>query len=67
MNIRKIIIPEGIDRMNAINDGYYLCKKCGAIMDVVPTNDGTCDILQCPNCNFEMDEMDYEFDEDNDF
>lgn len=64
----KIIIPEGMDLLEALNNGEYICNNCGAIMDRKEDLEGGCDILVCPNCGEKIDEMDYEYeyDEEND-
>ena len=60
-NMKKIIIPTGTDLIDALDNGEYICNYCGAIMDVKEDPDGGCDILVCPNCGEEVDEMDYEY------
>lgn len=62
----KIYIPEGLELMNLINKGEYICNNCGAIMDITEDPDGGCEILVCPNCGEEVDEMDYEYEFDDD-
>ena len=64
----KIIIPEGMDLLEALNNGEYICNNCGAIMDRKEDPEGGCDILVCPKRKKKIDEMDYEYeyDEDND-
>ena len=65
-NMGKIIIPEGMDLLEALNNGEYICNNCGAIMDRKEDPEGGCDILVCPNCGEKIDEMDYEFEYDED-
>ena len=67
-NMGKIIIPEGMELLEALNNGEYICNNCGAIMDRKEDPEGGCDILVCPNCGEKIDEMDYEYeyDEEND-
>ena len=60
----KIIIPQGIELMDALNRGEYICNNCGAIMDLTEDIEGGCDILVCPNCGEEVDEMEYEYEYD---
>ena len=64
----KIIIPTGIELIDLVNNGEYICNNCGAIMDRKEDPEGGCDILVCPNCGEKIDEMDYEYeyDEEND-
>ena len=63
----KIIIPEGMDLLEALNNGEYICNNCGAIMDRKEDPEGGCDILVCPNCGEEVDEMDYEYEYDDEY
>ena len=65
-NMGKIIIPEGMDLLEALNNGEYICNNCGAIMDRKEDPEGGCDILVCPNCGEKIDEMDYEYEYDED-
>ena len=61
MSMSKIIIPTGIELIDLVNNGEYICNNCGAIMDRTEDPNGGCDILICPNCGEEVDEMDYEY------
>ena len=61
---QKIIKPEGIELMEYLNNGYAICNHCGAVMDRKEDPRGGCDIYACPSCGWEVDEMDYEY-EDN--
>ena len=63
-NMGKIIIPEGMDLLEALNNGEYICNNCRAIMDRKEDPEGGCDILVCPNCGEKIDEMDYEYEYD---
>ena len=65
-NMDKIIIPEGMELLEALNNGEYICNNCGAIMDRKEDPEGGCDILVCPNCGEKIDEMDYEYEYDED-
>ena len=65
-NMGKIIIPEGMELLEALNNGEYICNNCGAIMDRKEDPEGGCDILVCPNCGEKIDEMDYEYEYDED-
>ena len=65
-NMGKIIIPEGMDLLESLNNGEYICNNCGAIMDRKEDPEGGCDILVCPNCGEKIDEMDYEYEYDED-
>lgn len=62
----KIIIPTGMELIDLVNNGEYICNNCGAIMDRTEDPDGGCDILICPNCGEQIDEMDYEYEWDED-
>lgn len=61
---QKIIKPEGMELMEYLNNGYAICNHCGAVMDRKEDPRGGCDIYACPSCGWEVDEMDYEY-EDN--
>ena len=50
------IKPEGIELANYINDGYFICKECGALMDL----DG---VLRCPSCGYSVEREDYDYEE----
>ena len=65
-NMGTIIIPEGMELLEALNNGEYICNNCGAIMDRKEDPEGGCDILVCPNCGEKIDEMDYEYEYDED-
>lgn len=63
---KKIIIPEGMDLLRALQNDEYICNNCGAIMDCTEDPEGGCDILVCPNCGEMVDEMDYEYEGEDD-
>lgn len=54
----KIIIPEGEELIRCLNEGYPICNKCGAIMDLVD------DEFVCPSCQWTVDTMEYEYEYD---
>lgn len=60
---QKIIKPEGIELMRYLDDGYAICNQCGAIMDRREDPKGGCDIYACPSCGWEVDVMDYEYED----
>ena len=60
---QKIIRPEGMELVEYLNDGYVICNKCGAVMDRREDPNGGCDIYACPSCGWEVDEMDYEYED----
>ncbi|WP_303330914.1 hypothetical protein [Bacteroides acidifaciens] len=60
---QKIIRPEGMELVEYLNDGYAICNKCGAVMDRREDPNGGCDIYACPSCGWEVDEMDYEYED----
>lgn len=61
---REIIKPEGIELMEYLNKGYAICNECGAVMDRRPDPAGGCDIYTCPSCGWEIDEMEYEYEDE---
>lgn len=61
---QKIIKPEGIELMRYLNEGYAICNKCGAVMNRREDPKGGCDIYTCPSCGWEVDEMDYEYEDE---
>ena len=60
---QKIIKPEGMELMEYLNNGYAICNRCGAVMDRREDPAGGCDIYACPSCGWEVDEMDYEYED----
>lgn len=58
---KKVIIPEGTELMDYLNQGYAICNRCGAVMDLKEDSRGGCDIYACPSCGWEIDEMEYEY------
>lgn len=60
---QKIIKPEGMELMEYLNNGYAVCNRCGAVMDRREDPEGGCDIYACPSCGWEVDEMDYEYED----
>lgn len=60
---QKIIKPEGMELMEYLNNGYVICNHCGAVMDRREDPEGGCDIYACPSCGWEVDEMDYEYED----
>ena len=58
---KTIVRPQGIDLLNHINAGTPICNECGAIMEREKDPGGGCDILVCPDCGDEIDEMDYKY------
>ena len=60
---KKIIKPAGSELMDYLNRGYAICNKCGAVMDRRRDPQGGCDIYTCPSCGWEIDEMDYEYED----
>lgn len=56
-----IIRPAGEDLMVYLNRGYAICNQCGAVMDRKEDPEGGCDFYTCPSCGWEINEMDYEY------
>lgn len=63
-NGKKIIFPEGDELKDYLNKGYPICNKCGAVMYQREDPEGGCDILTCPACGWEIDELEYEYESD---
>ena len=60
---KKIIKPAGSELMDYLNRGYAICNLCGAVMDRRRDPQGGCDICTCPSCGWEIDEVDYEYED----
>lgn len=58
---KKIMRPDGSELMDYLNKGYAICNNCGAVMDRKEDPAGGCDIYTCPSCGWEVDEMEYEY------
>lgn len=56
---RKIFRPEGRELTDYINEGYPICRICGAVMDLAILSAIDYRYL-CPGCGFEIDTDDYE-------
>lgn len=61
---QKIIRPEGVELMKYLNDGDAICNRCGALMDRKEDPAGGCDIFTCPVCTWTIDEMEYEYEDE---
>lgn len=62
---QKIIKPEGMELMEYLNNGYAICNKCGAVMELKEDPEyAGCDIYACPSCGWKIDEMEYEYEGD---
>jgi predicted RNA-binding Zn-ribbon protein involved in translation (DUF1610 family) len=57
----KAIIPEGVELLKYLNDGYAVCNECGAVMDRVEDPGGGGVAYACPSCGWEVDEAEYEY------
>lgn len=42
---KKVIIPEGTELMDYLNQGYAICNRCGAVMDLKEDPRGGCDSM----------------------
>lgn len=60
----KIIRPEGKDLLYYLNNGYAICNKCGAVMDLFTKGDYNYYI--CPSCGGKTDSSDYEYENETD-
>ncbi len=56
---KEVIRPEGADLIRYRNEGYVICNQCGAIMD----RPDTADVYVCPGCGWQVDAMEYEYDD----
>lgn len=61
VHLKPGMIPEGDDLLYCINNDIPICPECGAIMQRYSDTNGGCDIYECPECGFSIDEMDYEY------
>lgn len=64
---QRIIKPEGMELIQYLNEGYAICNQCGAIMERRDDPKGGCDIYICPSCGWEIDEMEYEYEDNNEW
>ena len=48
---------KGRELLQYIQDGYYICNECDAIMDLRG------DILVCPDCDYQVKHDDYSYDD----
>ena len=55
---KKIVKPEGKELEIYIRDGYFICKECGALMDMDDK-----DQLICPSCGYSVEHDVYDYDE----
>lgn len=56
---RRITRPEGQELLDYINEGYPVCKMCGALMDLMILSENIYHYV-CPGCGFEIDTGDYQ-------
>lgn len=54
---KDIYRPEGEELICCLSEGYAVCNKCGAVMDIKEPYD-----YICPGCGWEADGMEYEYD-----
>lgn len=57
---RKIIRPNGQELLNCLNNGYAICNRCGAIMNIKEISTLRDDYV-CPACGWTVDAMEYEY------
>lgn len=55
---QEIVKPEGQELLNYINEGYPVCERCGALMNlkILTATDYR---YVCPACGFDIDTDDY--------
>ena len=63
-NGKEIIRPSGSEILEYLNDGWGICNKCGAVMDEEIRN--RISVYTCPACGWEIDAMDYEYEDGDD-
>lgn len=61
---KKIIIPEGMELIRYLNEGYPICNKCGTIMDREDKPDERSAVYICPSCEWTVDVLEYEYEDD---
>lgn len=64
---KGVIRPEGSELIDYLNRGIAICNKCGAVMNRKKDLLGGCDIYACPGCGWEVDELEYEYEENDPF
>lgn len=60
---QEIIKPEGKELLNYLNEGYAICNRCGAVMNT-KTVSAVQENYICPACGWEIDSMDYEYEDE---
>lgn len=56
---RIIFRPDGQELLDRINEGYPICEKCGALMDLRILSVINYHYV-CPGCGYDIDTDDYE-------
>lgn len=54
---KDIYRPEGEELIRYLNEGYAICNRCGAVMNLNERYD-----YICPGCGWEADCMEYRYD-----
>lgn len=54
---KDIYRPEGEELIHYLSEGYAICNRCGAVMDLNEQYN-----YICPGCGWEVDSMEYEYD-----
>ncbi len=57
---KDIYKSEGEELLRYLNEGYAICNRCGTVMKR-RANNAEYDLI-CPNCGWEADSMEYEYD-----
>ena len=55
--------PEGMNLISCINLGIPICPECGRILKRYSDESGGCDIFKCVYCGYQVDDMDYEYED----
>jgi len=63
-NGKEIIYPSKLEVSDYLNSGRGICNQCGAVM--TESMRDRISYYTCPACGWEIDVMDYEYEDDDD-